>query len=455
MIKKLLIANRGEIAVRIIRACKELNISTVAIYSEVDQSALHVRLADEAICVGKADVQSSYLNKENIITAAMLTNCDAIHPGFGFLSENAKFAKLVEQCGLIFIGPSHEIIEKMGDKASARSQMIIANVPVVPGSEGILRDVDEGKQLAIKIGYPVLIKATSGGGGRGMRIVEDESSFEELYNEASLEAYNAFGDGRCYLEKFINNPKHIEIQVVGDQHGNYIHLFERDCSVQRRNQKLIEEAPCIKLKETVRKKMCEASIRACKQVGYNSVGTIEFLYDGNEEFYFIEMNTRIQVEHPITEMVTQIDLLKLQIKIAGNHKIPYKQEDIVVKGHAIECRINAENFKESFRPSPGKIKQLHFPGGNGIRVDSAIYAEYEIPAYYDSLIVKLIAYAPTRLEAIRKMRGALEEFIIDGIDTNMEFHYYILHSKKFIEGRYTTGFVNEFLEELKHNGTII
>lgn len=455
MIKKLLIANRGEIAVRIIRACKELNISTVAIYSDVDESALHVRLADEAVCVGSADVQSSYLHKENIITAAMLTDCDAIHPGFGFLSENATFAKLVEQCGLIFVGPSYEIIDKMGDKASARIQMMQANVPVVPGSDGILSDVKQGKECAKKIGYPVLIKATSGGGGRGMRIVEDESSFEELYQEASLEAYNAFGDGRCYLEKLIKNPKHVEIQVVGDQHGNYVHLYERDCSVQRRNQKLVEEAPCIKLKEEVKNKMYEAAINACKQVGYNSVGTIEFLYDGNDEFYFIEMNTRIQVEHPITEMITQIDLVKLQIKIAGNYKIPYKQEDILIKGHAIECRINAENMKENFRPSPGKIKQLHFPGGNGIRIDSAIYAEYEIPAYYDSLVVKVIAYGPTRLEAIRKMRGALEEFIIDGIETNMEFHYAILHTKKFIDGRYTTGFVSELIEELKQNGSII
>lgn len=455
MIKKILIANRGEIAVRIIRACKEMKMETVAIYSTADQEALHVRLADESVCVGGPVVSKSYLHMENIISAAVLTGCDAIHPGFGFLSENPKFARLVEQCGLIFIGPRAEVMELMGDKASAREQMMMAQVPVVPGSKAIIESVEEGIQLAKDIGFPILIKATSGGGGRGMRLVEKAEDFVELYHAASSEALNAFGDGRVYLEKFIENPKHIEIQVMGDHYGNYYHLFERDCSIQRRNQKLVEEAPCHQLPNDIREQMCEAAIKACKQVGYNSVGTIEFLYDKHGKFYFIEMNTRIQVEHPITELITGIDLIKKQIKIASKCKLTLQQKDIKMKGHAIECRINAENIREDFRPAPGTIKQLHLPGGNGIRIDSAIYTDYTIPPYYDSMLLKLIVYAPTRLEAIRKMRSALEELIIDGVDTNMEFHYVLLHSTKFVDGKYDTGYVAKFIEELKGDGTFI
>ncbi|MGL5977793.1 MAG: acetyl-CoA carboxylase biotin carboxylase subunit [Erysipelotrichaceae bacterium] len=455
MIKKILIANRGEIAVRIIRTCKEMNIQTVAIYSTADAASLHVTLADEAVCIGGPHSKDSYLNMENILSAAMLTHADAIHPGFGFLSENSKFARLVAACGLIFIGPDADVMDMMGDKANARAQMIAANVPVVPGSKQILTSVEEGLSIATTLGYPVLIKASSGGGGRGMRLVSEASQFSAAFHQASCEAKACFGDDRVYVEKFIEQPKHIEVQVVADKFGNVRHLYERDCSIQRRNQKMIEEAPCHHLDASIREKMCQDAIKACKQVGYHSVGTIEFLLDKHGKYYFIEMNTRIQVEHPITEMITGIDLIKAQIRIASGLAINFTQEDVSVHGHAMECRINAEDMKHNFRPSPGKLSTLHIPGGKGIRIDSHMYVGYEIPPYYDSMMLKLIAFAPTRLECIKKMRRALEELIIDGVETNIEFHYFMMHAIKFVEGKYDTGYTESFLEELKANGSII
>lgn len=449
MIKKILIANRGEIAVRIIRTCKEMGIKTVAVYSVADKDALHVQIADEAVCIGPAKSVDSYLNMSNIIEAACQSGCDAIHPGFGFLSENPTFARLVEGCGLIFIGPNPETIEKLGNKSKAREIMIEAGVPVVPGSKEVVPSVTEGIKLAKEITYPVIIKASNGGGGRGMRIVRKEEDFEESFNSASAEAKACFGDGDVYLEKYIESPKHIEIQLIGDKYGNVIHLFERDCSFQRRNQKLIEEAPCHILKEEIRKSMIQDAIKACKYVGYDNVGTIEFLLDKSGKYYFMEMNTRIQVEHPITEMISGVDIVKQQIKIASGQKLSLRQEDIKQNGYAIECRINAEDVERDFTPSGGKIKFLHLPGGRGIRIDSAVYTGYEIPPFYDSMILKLIAFAPTRLECIKKMRVALEELIIDGVKTNIEFHYLVLHNKRFIEGNYDTGFFDEFLKELE------
>ncbi len=449
MIKKILIANRGEIAVRIIRTCKEMGIKTVAVYSVADKDALHVQIADEAVCIGPAKSVDSYLNMSNIIEAACQSGCDAIHPGFGFLSENPTFARLVEGCGLVFIGPNPETIEKLGNKSKAREIMIEAGVPVVPGSKEVVSSVTEGIKLAKEITYPVIIKASNGGGGRGMRIVRKEEDFEESFNSASAEAKACFGDGDVYLEKYIESPKHIEIQLIGDKYGNVIHLFERDCSFQRRNQKLIEEAPCHILKEEIRKSMIQDAIKACKYVGYDNVGTIEFLLDKSGKYYFMEMNTRIQVEHPITEMISGVDIVKQQIKIASGQKLSLRQEDIKQNGYAIECRINAEDVERYFTPSGGKIKFLHLPGGRGIRIDSAVYTGYEIPPFYDSMILKLIAFAPTRLECIKKMRVALEELIIDGVKTNIEFHYLVLHNKRFIEGNYDTGFFDEFLKELE------
>ncbi|MEG0823027.1 MAG: acetyl-CoA carboxylase biotin carboxylase subunit [Erysipelotrichaceae bacterium] len=455
MIKRLLIANRGEIAVRIIRTCKEMSIETVAVYSTADESSLHVQLADIAKCIGGPRSTDSYLNMENIISVALLTNCDAIHPGFGFLSESSRFANLVEECGLIFVGPHGNIIDQLGDKAAARKLMMEANVPVVPGSKEIVEDVNTGKTIAAELGYPVLIKASSGGGGKGMRLAPDEASFEDAFFTAKSEAEINFNDGRVYIEKFIEEPKHVEIQVIGDDYGNVVHLFERDCSMQRRNQKIIEEAPCHILKQEVREKMCADAIKACKSVNYNSVGTIEFLLDKYQNYYFIEMNTRIQVEHPITEMVTGVDLIKLQIRVADHQHLPIKQSDIQLKGCAMECRINAEDMQNDFRATPGKIERLYVPGGRGIRIDSAAYTDYVIPPYYDSMILKLITYGDTRLECIKKMRRALEELIVDGIDTNIEFHYYIMHHPKFVEGKFDTSFTMKFIEELKNNGTII
>lgn len=455
MIRKILIANRGEIAVRIIRTCKEMGIETVAIYSKADKDALHVQLASEAVCVGGNKANESYLNMNNIIQAACSTGCDAIHPGFGFLSENPKFARLVKQCDLIFIGPDAEIIEKLGNKAMARKMMMEANVPVVPGSKEIIPTVEDGLEKAKEITYPLMIKASSGGGGRGMRIVHSEDEFENAYNSARSEAMACFGNDDVYMEKYIEEPKHIEVQLIGDRFGNVVHLFERDCSFQRRNQKMIEEAPCFILDDNTRQNMFADAIKACKHVGYNSVGTIEFLLDKSGNYYFMEMNTRIQVEHPITEMICGIDIIKHQIKVADNQKLSLKQEDIKQNGYALECRINAENAKLNFAPSPGKITFLNLPGGRGVRIDTAVYNGYEIPPFYDSMILKLITYAPTRLECIKKMRIALEELIIDGVHTNIEFHYLVLHHKKFIEGKYNTGFAQEFIEELKENGEFI
>ncbi len=455
MIEKLLIANRGEIAVRIIRTCKEMGIQTVAVYSTADKMSLHVQLADEAVCIGGALSNDSYLNMNAIIQAACNTGCDAIHPGFGFLSENSQFARLIIQCGLIWVGPSPDIIDMLGNKSEARKQMKIAGVPIIPGSKELIETVQQGLLVASEIGYPVMIKASNGGGGRGMRIIKNEDEFETQYQNAKSEARACFGDDDVYLEKFIEDPKHIEVQVVGDKHGHAIHLFERDCSFQRRNQKMIEEAPCHTLKKDVRLALFEDALKACRHVGYDSLGTIEFLLDKNGDYYFMEMNTRIQVEHPITEMITGIDLVKLQIRIAEGQKLPYKQTDIKQNGYALECRINAEDMNRDFAPAPGTITFMHTPGGRGVRIDSSMYSGYSIPPFYDSMILKLITFAPTRLECIKKMRCALSELIIDGVTTNTKFHYYVLHSKDFIDGRYDTSFCESFIKELKDNGSII
>jgi len=456
MIKKILIANRGEIAVRIIRTCKEMGIKTVSVYSTIDKNSLHVQIADEAVCIGSEKAADSYLNMSNIIEAACSTGCDAVHPGFGFLSENPKFARLVMGCGLIFIGPNPDVIEKLGNKSEARKIMIGAGVPVVPGSKEIIKDPKDGIKIAEEISYPVIIKASNGGGGRGMRIVRSKEEFTDCFNNAVSEAKACFADEDVYLEKYIENPKHIEIQLICDKHGNVINLFERDCSFQRRNQKLIEEAPCHVLNEDIRTSMINDAIKACKHVGYDSVGTIEFLLDKNGKYYFMEMNTRIQVEHPISEMISGVDIVKQQIKIAGGQKLSVNQEDIECRGYAMECRINAEDIEHGFAPSPGKITFLHTPGGRGIRIDSAVYTGYEIPPYYDSMILKLITFAPTRLECIKKMRIALEELIIDGVKTNIEFHYLTLHNKTFIEGNYDTGFFERFVKELEEeNGELV
>lgn len=455
MIKKILIANRGEIAVRIIRTCKLMGISTVAVYSTCDKEALHVQYADQAVCIGAPLAKESYLNMHNLIQAACNTGCDAIHPGFGFLSENADFARLVEACGLIFIGPKPDIIEKMGNKTKARELMIQAGVKVVKGSKEIVLNVEEGIKQAKEIGYPVMIKASNGGGGRGMRIVRDEADFAINFVSAKSEAMACFGNDDVYIEKFIEDPKHIEVQIMADNFGHVYHLYERDCSFQRRNQKMIEEAPCFMLEPKVKESLIADAIKACKFVGYNSVGTVEFLVDKNHEHYFMEMNTRIQVEHPVSEMITGIDLIKYQIKIAENQPLILDQAKIIANGYALECRINAEDIKKDFAPTGGKIKFVNFPGGKDVRIETAIYNGYTIVPYYDSMILKLITYGQTRLECIKKMRIALEELIIDGIETNVEFHYLALHHKKFIDGTYTTSFVQDFIEELKNSGNII
>lgn len=448
MIKKILIANRGEIAVRIIRACKEMGIKSVAIYSTADKDALHVQLADEAICVGEPKAKDSYLNMTNIISAASLTGCDAIHPGFGFLSENSKFARLVERCQMTFIGPSADVIDKMGNKSEARKIMIKAKVPVVPGSKSVVHNASEGIQIAEQIGFPVLIKASNGGGGKGMRTSYSIEDFEDAFYTAKAEAKANFGDDDVYIEKLLLNPKHVEVQILADKFGNVIHLFERDCSVQRRKQKMIEESPCFFLNDTVKEKMYADAIKACKSVKYDSVGTIEFLVDQNQDYYFIEMNTRVQVEHPVSEMVTNVDIIKNQIRIASGLELQFKQEDIKLLGYSMECRINAEDIDRDFAPSPGKITFMNLPGGKGVRIDSSTYVGYEIPPFYDSMILKLITFAPTRLECIRKMRGALEELIIEGVKTNIEYQYMILHSPLFISGNYNIGFIEELQKEV-------
>ena len=446
MFKKVLIANRGEIAVRIIRACRELGIQTVAVYSDADKDALHTQLADEAICIGPAPSQESYLNMERLISATLVTGAEAIHPGFGFLSENSKFVRMCEQCKIKFIGPSSEVIDKMGNKSQARKTMMDVGVPIIPGSREPIADEEDCKKTAKEIGYPLIIKASAGGGGRGMRIVKDESELISNFRTAKQEASKSFGDDTMYMERYIVNPRHIEFQILADSHGNVIHLGERDCSIQRRHQKLIEESPSVALDSKLRKKMGEKAILAAKSVNYCNAGTVEFLLNDKGEFFFIEMNTRIQVEHPVTEMVTGIDLIKEQLKIASGEILSVKQEDLKLKGHSIECRINAENPNKNFMPSPGVIENLHLPGGNGIRIDSSVYQSYRITPFYDSMIAKLIVHADTREEAIKKMQSALGEFIVQGIDTNIEYQFKILNHSIFQKGKANTHFVEEFLK---------
>lgn len=442
MFQKILIANRGEIAVRIIRACREMGIQTVAVFSEPDRDALHTQLADEAVCIGPAKAQDSYLNMQNIISAAVATKAQAIHPGFGFLAENSIFAGMCAECNIKFIGPDSSIIDAMGNKSNARELMIKAGVPVIPGSDGVVENAEKAKEVAKKLGYPVMVKASAGGGGKGIRIVRSEDELEDAYESAKSETKAAFGDDTMYMEKVIENARHIEIQILGDEHGNVIHLGERDCSLQRRNQKVLEESPSPVLPEETRKAMGEAAVRAAKAVGYKSAGTIEFLYDREGKFYFMEMNTRIQVEHPVTEMVTGIDIVKEQIKIAEGSVLDIKQSDVKITGHAIECRINAENPDRNFAPSPGTIDYLLVPGGTlGVRVDSAVYAGCSILPYYDSMIAKVITYGNTRAEAIEKMRRCLYEFVIEGVDTNIEFQEKILTNEKYLEGLFDTGFI--------------
>lgn len=438
---KVLIANRGEIAVRIIRACREMGIETVAVYSTADADALHTQLADEAICIGPAPSRDSYLNMENIISATVISGADAIHPGFGFLSENTKFVEMCEECNITFIGPSSDLIHKMGNKSEARRTMMEAGVPVVPGTKEPVYDAACGLEIAKKIGFPVMIKASSGGGGKGMRIAKDAEEFGASFHTAQMESVNAFGDDTMYIERYIINPRHIEFQILADKFGHVIHLGERDCSIQRRHQKVLEESPSCAIDESLRRRMGEAAVRAAAAVYYENAGTIEFLLDANKEFYFMEMNTRIQVEHPVTEMVTGMDLIKEQIRIAAGLPLSVSQEDICVRGHAIECRINAENPSKNFRPSPGKIVDVHLPGGNGIRVDTAIYPGYTIPPTYDSMIAKLIVHGKDRSEAIDKMRSALGEFVVQGIDTNLDFQFDIINQKDFREGNFDTGFI--------------
>ncbi|MBQ9448491.1 MAG: acetyl-CoA carboxylase biotin carboxylase subunit [Acholeplasmatales bacterium] len=450
MFKKILIANRGEIAVRIIRACKEMGIQTVAIYSKADTEALHKQLATEAYCIGNAPSSESYLNIDQVISTALLSGCDAIHPGFGFLSENPAFARMVEKCGLTFIGPNPDVMEKMGNKAEAINSMRKAGVPTVPGSYKAVTK-EEGRKIASEIGFPVLIKASMGGGGKGIKRVNRIDDFDYLYDEAREEAIKFFANDEIYIEKFIENPKHIEVQVMCDKFGNVVHLFERNCSMQRRNQKMLEEAPCQSISKDLKEKLYDSAIKACKFVGYDSVGTLEFLVDKNENYYFIEMNTRIQVEHSVTEAITNVDIVKNMIKIAYGLKLPYKQEDIKLLGCAMECRITAEDPANDFRPNPGKITFMHVPGGMGVRIDSSVYTGYSISPYYDSMILKLIVFGQSRLECIRKMRASLEELIIEGVTTTTELHYVILHHPTFILGNYDTSFVQEFLKEFDEN----
>lgn len=442
MIKKVLIANRGEIAVRIIRACREMGIMTVAVCSEADRNALHSQLADETICIGPAQSSESYLNVGRIISATMTSGADAIHPGFGFLSEDAEFAKICEKCNITFIGPSSEMIAASGNKANAKKTMIEAGVPVIPGSAEAANTPSDGLKLAKIAGFPVMIKAALGGGGKGMRVARTEEVFEQAFLTAQAEARASFGDDSMYVEHYVEHPKHIEVQILADKFGNVIHLGERDCSVQRNHQKLIEETPCEALDEDLRNAICEAAVKAAKAVNYENAGTCEFLLEPDGKFYFMEMNTRIQVEHPITEWVTGIDLIREQIKIASGLPLEYKQEDIRISGHSIEVRINAEDPEHKFRPCPGKIETVYLPGGKGVRVDSAVYAGLEIPPYYDSMLAKLSVWAPTREEARRKMQTALGEVIITGITTNIDYQYSLITNKDFIEGKTDIDFID-------------
>lgn len=443
MFNKILIANRGEIAVRIIRACREMGIRTVAVYSDIDKDAIHTQLADESVCIGSAKAKDSYLNMQNILSAAVLKGAQAIHPGFGFLSENSTFAHMCTDCNIKFIGPDPETIEDAGNKSRAREIMINAGIPVVLGTEGVVDTVEEALKEARKIGYPVMIKASSGGGGRGIRIVRKEEEIKKAYETAKTESKAAFGDDSLYIEKFIEDPKHIEFQILGDNFGTILHLGERDCSVQRKNQKVVEEAPSAIITDSLRKQMGEAAVKAARAVNYKNAGTIEFLLDKHGEFYFMEMNTRIQVEHPVTEMVTGIDILKEQLRISSGEKLSYDQSNIKIQGHAIECRINAENPDKGFMPSPGKIERLYVPGGNGVRIDSAVYEGYTIPPNYDSMIAKLIVHGKDRLEAISKMKRALEEFVIEGVDTNIDFQLKILDNENFEKGKFDTSFIEK------------
>ena len=440
---KILIANRGEIAVRIIRACKEMNIKTVAVYSTADKESLHTKLADEAVCIGEAPSKKSYLNIQNIIEAANITGSDSIHPGYGFLSESAKFAKICEESNIKFIGPKSSVIDALGNKSNSKELMRKYGVPVIPGSDGSVKSLEEAKKISKKIGYPVMLKASSGGGGKGIRVVLKEDEMEKNYMLVKQEARNSFNDDEIYLEKFIESPRHIEVQILADEFGNVIHLGERDCTVQRNHQKILEETPSTIIDEKLRNKMGEAAIKVAKAAGYTSVGTVEFLVDKDKNFYFMEMNTRIQVEHPITELRTNIDLIKEQIRIAANEKLKFKQKDVKFLNHVIECRINAENPYKNFMPCPGKITGLNLPGGNGIRIDTGIYEGYTIPSYYDSMIAKLIVYGNSRNEAIAKLKRALEELVIEGVTTNTDFIFEIIKNPDFIRGNYYTSFIEK------------
>ena len=447
MFQKLLIANRGEIAVRIIRACREMGIKTVAVYSQADADALHTQLADESICIGKAEAKDSYLNMERILSATIASGADAIHPGFGFLSENSKFAALCEKCNIAFIGPSARTIEETGNKSEARNAMVRAGVPVIPGTKEPIFTAEAGRKFADEIGYPVMIKAALGGGGKGMRVVRNSEEFEKNFQNAQREAENGFGDNSMYIEKYIEHPKHIEFQILADNEGNTIHLGERDCSVQRRHQKMIAESPCTALDEDLREQMGAMAVRAAKAVGYRNAGTVEFLLDSHRQFYFMEINTRIQVEHGVTELVTGIDLVKEQIRIAAGEKLGLRQSDIHLTGHAMEVRINAENPDKNFAPCPGTIQELHIPGGNGVRIDTAVYPGYIIPPYYDSMIMKVMVYDKDRESALKKMRSTLGEVIIEGVTTNLDFQYEILKNKEFESGAVHTDFIEKNFEE--------
>lgn len=444
MIQKVLIANRGEIAVRVIRACREMGIKTVAVYSMADKDALHTQLADEAVCVGEAASADSYLNMENIISATVSTGADAIHPGFGFLSENSRFAHLCETCNITFIGPPSEVIRKMGNKSEAKKMMREAQVPVIPGSMEALNDLCTAKKKAEEIGFPIMIKAALGGGGKGMRLANSMDEFEHAFLAAQKEAKTSFNDDSMYLERFIQSPRHIEFQILADAYGNVVHLGERDCSIQRNHQKLIEEAPSSALTEKQRMEMGDTAVRAAKAAGYMNAGTIEFLLEPNGQFYFMEMNTRIQVEHPVTEWVTGLDLIKEQINIAQKEKLNITQKDVKINGHAIECRINAENPAKGFAPSPGRIKEVHLPGGNGIRVDTAVYCGYTVPPYYDSMLIKLSVHDKTRSEAIQKLQSALGEVIVEGINTNIDYQYDLMQHPDYLSGNFDINFVDNY-----------
>ena len=445
MFNKILIANRGEIAVRVIRACRNMGIRSVAIYTKEDAKSLHVQLADQRICIGEGPARNNYLNIDRVVQAARNMGADAIHPGFGFLSENSEFVRKCEENGITFIGPEADVIDKMGNKSQARTTMMEAGVPVVPGTKEPVYEAEAAREQARKIGYPVMIKASSGGGGKGMRVAENDEEFEYQFNLAQRESANAFGDDTMYLEKFIVNPRHVEIQIMADEHGNVVALGDRDCSVQRNHQKMVEESPSPAINDATRAKMNEYAILAAKTVGYTNAGTIEFIVSPKGEFYFMEMNTRIQVEHGVTEMVTGTDLIIEQIRVAMGEELSFKQDDVKIKGHAIECRINAEIPGMDFMPSPGTIKHLHLPGGNGVRVDTGIYTGYTIPSEYDSMIAKVIVHAPTRDAAIMKMRSALDEMLILGIETNIDFQYQIMRSKVFCDGQADTGFIENVM----------